>query len=89
MMLKTITSTETNRIPFIAENDLIAKADAFAKKYNPNNTLPVPIEEILEISQDLGFFILPVPELTEALIKLLPFPRPVGLILPRTDEEHS
>jgi Zn-dependent peptidase ImmA (M78 family) len=44
------TSNPANRVPYIGKEELIRKADEFLKKYNLKNEIPVPIEDIVEIT---------------------------------------
>lgn len=49
------------RIPYLKDAILIAKANEFLAKYNPENTTPVDIEKIIEIS--MGIRIVPYVDL--------------------------
>jgi len=48
-------------VPYISDDDLHHKAEAFLTNYNADNVLPVPIEEIAESKLDL--MILPIVDL--------------------------
>ncbi len=48
-------------IPYLSNEDLIARANAFLALYNNDNTIPVPIEHITEY--DLGISVIPTKNL--------------------------
>lgn len=48
-------------IKFLSSQDIEDAAEAFLKKYHPERSLPIPIEEILDLK--LGINIIPIPGL--------------------------
>lgn len=54
-----------NRVPYIGKEELRKKADEFLKKYNSENKIPVPIEDIVEIT--LGIRVLYLDGLKRAI----------------------
>ena len=49
------------KVPFNNHNHLNEKAKAFLKKYHPKNTLPIPIEDIIDLH--FGIDVIPIPGL--------------------------
>lgn len=49
------------KIEILSYNDIAKKAKQFLRKYNPHETVPIPIEEIVEF--DMGLDIIPTPNL--------------------------
>lgn len=52
-------------LEYLSYREIEEKTCKFAKKYNPDHTLPFPVEEIIEF--DLGINIIPIPNLRSAL----------------------
>jgi len=48
-------------VPYISDDVIFHRAESFLEEFHPDNTLPVPIEEIAE--KKLGLMILPIANL--------------------------
>jgi len=49
------------KVPFISQKSLIEKVNEFLRKYHPSGKIPVPIEQIVELS--LGITVIPIEKL--------------------------
>lgn len=47
------------RIDFLSDDEILAVANDFLAKYHPDNTLPIPIEEIAELSLKISIVAIP------------------------------
>jgi len=52
------------KAPYLPYDELRRRAEAFLERHNPNETIPVPIEAIVEF--DFGIDIVPTPGLQNA-----------------------
>ena len=52
-------------VPFLPDGKIVDLAESFLSKYNPSRSIPVPIEEIVEI--DLRLEIIPILGLLKAV----------------------
>lgn len=75
------------RAPYLSKDELRQRAEQFLERYNPNGTIPVPIEFIIE--SDFAMDIVPVPGLQAGFDVVVFITKDMADIYDRTGIDRS